>query len=90
MSDTKQHIRAVTLREVALPEFGMPGDEPTIPAAVYQARIAAALAAAAARGLDLLVVYGDREHFANLAYLTAVDPRFEEAMLILRPGHPRI
>jgi hypothetical protein len=72
---------------VALPEFGMPEDEPTIPAAVYQARIAAAQAAAAARGLDLLVVYGDREHFANLAYLTAVDPRFEEAMLILRPGH---
>lgn len=35
--------------------------------------------------LDLthLIVYGDREHFANLAYLTCFDPRFEEAILII-------
>ena len=30
------------------------------------------------------VVYADREHFANLAYLTGFDPRFEEALLIVR------
>ena len=46
----------------------------------------------AARGYDRLVVYADREHSANLAYLTGFDPRFEEAMLVLgperRPGHP--
>jgi hypothetical protein len=82
-----QANRAVTLRDIALPDFGMPTSEPAIPAAVYRARIAAAEAAAVARGLDLLIVYGDREHFANIAYLTAVDPRFEEAMLVLRPGH---
>jgi hypothetical protein len=33
--------------------------------------------------LTHMVVYGDREHFANLAYLTGFDPRFEEAMLII-------
>ena len=35
--------------------------------------------------LDLthIVVYGDREHFANLAYLTGFDPRFEESLLIV-------
>jgi len=41
--------------------------------------------------LDLthLVVYGDREHFANLAYLTGFDPRYEEAVLIVaRQGDP--
>src|SRR6516165_8154639 len=27
-----------------------------------------------------------RDHFANLAYLTRFDPRFEEALLILVPG----
>jgi hypothetical protein len=32
------------------------------------------------------VVYGDRDHFANLAYLTGYDPRFEESLLILLPG----
>jgi hypothetical protein len=37
------------------------------------------------------VVYGDREHSANLAYLTGFDPRFEEAVLILgRSGDPAI
>src|ERR1039458_7460025 len=33
--------------------------------------------------LTHIVVYGDREHFANLAYLTGFDPRFEEALLIV-------
>ena len=78
--------RAVLLRDIALPDFGLPDTEPQIEAATYAARIEAALAAATARGLDLLIVWGDREHFANLAYLTAVDPRFEEAMLVLRRG----
>jgi Xaa-Pro aminopeptidase len=76
----------VTLRRIDLPEFGMPDTEPTLSAATYAARIAAAQRAATARGLDVLIVWGDREHFANLAYLTAVDPRFEEAMLVLTPG----
>jgi Xaa-Pro aminopeptidase len=31
-------------------------------------------------------VYADREHFANMSYLTGFDPRFEEALLILVPG----
>ena len=37
----------------------------------------------AARRYDHLVVWGDREHSANLAYLTGFDPRFEEALLIV-------
>lgn len=40
-------------------------------------------------GYTHLVVYADREHFANLAWLTGFDPRFEEALLIVRPeGRP--
>ena len=39
--------------------------------------------------LTHLIVYADREHFANLAYLTNFDPRFEEAILIVgRDGRP--
>lgn len=38
------------------------------------------------RRLTHVVVYGDREHFANLAYLTGFDPRFEESLLIIGPG----
>jgi len=33
--------------------------------------------------LTHLVVYGDREHFANIMYLTGFDPRYEEVLLII-------
>jgi Xaa-Pro aminopeptidase len=35
------------------------------------------------RGLDALVIYGDREHFANLWFACGHDPRFEEAVLVI-------
>lgn len=37
-------------------------------------------------GCDWVVIYGDREHFANLVYLCGFDPRFEEAILVLGKG----
>lgn len=65
------------------PDFGTPA----VPAAPtlgdYLARLAALRAAAARRDLDALVVYGDREHFANIHWATGFDPRFEEAVLVL-------
>src|SRR6266852_270997 len=73
----------VELAEIVLPEFGLPREEPTVPAATFEERIAAARQRASAAGYDVLMVYADREHFANLAYLTGFDPRFEEALLIL-------
>src|SRR5262245_60133913 len=76
----------VELAALVLPEFGMPETEPEIPAATYEARIASARQRAAAAGYDVLLVYGDREHSANIAWLTGYDPRFEEALLILTPG----
>jgi hypothetical protein len=36
------------------------------------------------RKLHALVVYGDREHSANIAFLCGYDPRFEESLLLLR------
>src|SRR5438876_3464849 len=73
----------VELAEIVLPEFGLPREEPTIPASTYEARIASARRRASDSGYDVLLVYADREHFANLAYLTGFDPRFEESLLIL-------
>ncbi len=49
----------------------------------YKDRIAKAVAKADKAGFSHLVIYADREHFANLAYFTGFDPRFEEALLIL-------
>jgi hypothetical protein len=82
---TKEH-QSARLARVALPDFGMPDREPQVPAAAYAGRLHALRARAAARGYDGLVVYADREHSANLAWLTGFDPRFEEALAIVRPG----
>ncbi len=78
----------VALVDLDLPEFGEPDVEPVVPPATYAARAEMALARAHARGLDALLVYGDREHMANVAYLTGYDPRFEETLLVMRPGAP--
>ncbi len=75
--------RRVELAALSLPQFGLPSIQPAIPPATYQARIGAALDRALGAGYDALIVYGDREHFANIAYLTGYDPRFEETLLIL-------
>lgn len=76
----------VGLAEVDLPDFGVATAAPAVPPETYAARVAEALSRARARGLDALVVYGDREHSANVAYLTGYDPRFEETLLVLRDG----
>ena len=78
---------AVVLKSIALPEFGEPTTEPVVPQSTYAARRALALSKLPSLGLDALVVYADREHSANMAYLTSYEPRFEEALLILVPGH---
>jgi Metallopeptidase family M24/Creatinase/Prolidase N-terminal domain len=78
----------VEYAEIALPDFGPPQVEPEIPVATYLARLRETRERIAYSGYDALLVYGDREHFANIAYLTGYDPRFEEALLILAPGRP--
>lgn len=73
----------ITWREIQLPDFGVPEEMPDIPVHIYEERCRKAYAAAKC---DWFLVYGDREHFANLHYLTAFDPRFEEALLMIGPG----
>jgi Xaa-Pro aminopeptidase len=71
------------LTRIDLPDFGMPERVPKIPVAVYEERFARFLARAKQRGYDTVIVYADREHSANLSYLTGFDPRFEEALLVV-------
>ncbi len=75
--------RQVELTDLALPEFGLPTVQPIIPANLYRERLSRLVARARAEGDDVFVVYGDREHFPNLAYLTGYDPRFEESLLVI-------
>ncbi len=76
----------VRLIEANLPEFGTPATRPDLPPALYAERLARLIGSIEPAGLSALVVYGDREHFANLAWATGFDPRFEEALLVLVPG----
>jgi Xaa-Pro aminopeptidase len=71
------------LNEIQLPEFGIPNQEPIIPPETYLSRIQFLREKAKEIGFDALVVYGDREHYANIAWLTGFDPRFEEVLLII-------
>ncbi|MFH1422789.1 MAG: hypothetical protein ABIH42_08780 [Planctomycetota bacterium] len=73
------------LIEIDYPEFGVVDTPPNIKLSEYQARIAGVRAVMESHGLTHLVIYADREHFTNLFYLSGFDPRFEEALMILRP-----
>ena len=75
----------ICLKEVEWPDFGVPEDKraPEPPVAEFEARIEKCRKSMASRGLTHLVVYGDKEHFASLMYLTHFDSKFEEALLII-------
>jgi len=84
-------MSSARLADIHLPEFGMPDSMPEISGAIYADRLARLRARADEHGYDRLVVYADREHSANLAYLTGFDPRFEEALLVIDgSGDPAI
>ena len=77
----------IALRDVVVPDFGLPLEAPRIPATTYEKRCREAYRRA---GCDWLVVYADREHLANIAFLSGYDPRFEEALLLLGPRERRV
>lgn len=74
------------VEKIQFPEYGDPGFRPDITDEMLRARTDACRLLMEKRGLDCLVIYGDREHFANIRYLSGFDPRFEEALLILCNG----
>ena len=77
----------IELRRVPLPAIEPPGAPPRIVAGEYEARARALYEAA---GVEWVVVYGDREHNANLLFVAGFDPRFEEALLLLGPDERRV
>lgn len=79
-------VKHAKLTPLDLPDFGDPVTEPVIPASVHAARAERLLQRMASARLDAMAVYGDREHVANICWLTGYDPRFEEAICIVVPG----
>lgn len=73
----------VYIKEINWPEFGeaLPVLTPT--ADELNERISKCREIMKQRKLSHLAIYGDREHFSNMMYLTHFDPRFEEALLII-------
>lgn len=68
------------------PDFGAPEVPAAAGLAEMDLRLGAVRVAMDAHGLDRLVIYGDREHAANIQWVTGFDPRFEEAILLVGPG----
>jgi len=75
----------VRLTEIDWPHFGAASDPPAwrVSRDEYAARLDRLRERMQERGLTHFAVYGDREHFANLQWLTGFDPRFEEALLLV-------
>lgn len=66
-----------------LPDFGTKDTDVTLPVEIYANRLAALRERMAKESVDQTVIYGDREHNANLQWLTGFDPRFEEAVAVV-------
>ncbi len=64
------------LIKIDWPDFGEYKQPPNTEANELQDRINKAKTLMDKHNLSHLVVYGDREHFGNIAYLTGYDPRF--------------
>ena len=75
----------VFLKEIAWPDFGMPANRivPQPQVSEIEERLRRCRELMSLRNLTHLIVYADKEHFANLMYLTHFDPKFEEALLII-------
>lgn len=78
----------VELIERDWPDFGAPGLPPPLSRAELASRLVLIRSAMARAGLDALVIYGDREHAANLYWASGFDPRFEEALMVVLPEGP--
>ncbi|MDG1996914.1 MAG: hypothetical protein P8J14_10500 [Emcibacteraceae bacterium] len=76
-------MKKAQLQDIKWPEFGLSERPADITLVEYQERLIKVRTAMKSQGYSHLLIYGDREHFANLAWLTNIDPRFEEAMLII-------
>lgn len=76
-------VKTFQLIETEWPDFGAAEQPAMVEVFELEGRLQALRAGMAAERLTHIVVYADREHFANIAYLTNFDPRFEEAILIV-------
>ena len=80
----------IQLTAVGLPTYGVEPRLPELPIVEYRRRHDDIVRRIRERSLGVLIVYGDREHAANLEFLTGFDPRFEEALLLVAKNGDRL
>ena len=68
-------MRRAILTDIDLPDFGGPAFEPELGRSIYAGRLDRLRAAMEQHRLDALVIYGDREHMANISWASGYDPR---------------
>ncbi len=76
----------VRFEKLELPQIDAPGDAPELEPQIFAARFDQLERAREAAGLDAIVIYADREHAANMMWLTGFSPRFEEALWVQVAG----
>lgn len=76
--------KKAVLKDVQLPDFGSAAHMPELAPEIYRERFSHLMDRVVEAGIDIFVIYADREHSANMAWATGFDPRFEEAFLIAR------
>ena len=71
------------LRDICPLELGYPKYKPEVAESVFVARKQRLIEEMLQRKLDAVVIYADREHYANFKYYFGHEPRFEEALLVV-------
>lgn len=84
-------MKQVTIKECPSHMMQECHEQPVeLSAEIYLTRLERLRARIKEMGLDAVVLYGDREHFANISYFSKYDCRFEEALFIMRADGSRI
>lgn len=76
-------MKKASLSEIDWPNFGIGERPPNLSLSEFQSRVKMVQSQLKENGYTHLLIYGDREHFANLTWICNIDPRFEEALLIV-------
>jgi len=71
------------LKEIDIPNFGISKFQPEIGNEIFHKRLERFKKDLRENSFGSAIIYADREHFANMHYLSNFEPRFEEALLII-------
>ena len=71
------------LSSIEVPEFGISQLQPIIEEKIFNERLDNLKEKLLKENYGCAIIYADREHFANMHYISNFDPRFEEAILII-------